>query len=219
MDINVKNLADSGDIKSLKYLFVDSLDVDPTFVRYEEDYNYCKSVPGLLETHIELTPFSNNEADWDEAYWAKLKMDLIKNFSNERMSHMRKVAKTFLADKVERILAERSRKVEVKEVEKTKVNVTPTPSTSSAKAYPSKEEQERILAEERRKLEREQLEFEAKQEAERKRREEQRRRILEQSSQRVHTTQSGTVSKKVIGIAAAAVAVTLTAVAIYVLLK
>lgn len=58
--MEIKKYADSGDIKSLKYIFVDSLDVDPTFARYEEEYNYCKSIPGLLEPHIELTPFSEN---------------------------------------------------------------------------------------------------------------------------------------------------------------
>ena len=45
MNTEIKKYADSGDIKSLKYIFVDSLDVDPTFVRYEEEYNYCKSIP------------------------------------------------------------------------------------------------------------------------------------------------------------------------------
>lgn len=56
MDAEIKKFADSKDLKSLKYIFVDSLDVDPTFVRYEEEYNYCKSIPGLLESHIGLTP-------------------------------------------------------------------------------------------------------------------------------------------------------------------
>ena len=68
-------------------------------------YNYCKSIPGLLEPHIELTPFSENRANWTEEYWTSLKMDLIKNFSDKRMSHMRDVAQVFLADKVQRILA------------------------------------------------------------------------------------------------------------------
>ena len=42
MDIRIKNYADARDLKELKYIFVDALDVDPTFVRYEEEYNYCK---------------------------------------------------------------------------------------------------------------------------------------------------------------------------------
>lgn len=108
MNMQIKKYADSGDLKSLKYIFVDSLDVDPTFVRYEEEYNYCKSIPGLLEPHIELTPFRKNKADWNEEYWTCLKMDLVKNFSDRRMSHMREVAKVFLAEKIERILAERA---------------------------------------------------------------------------------------------------------------
>ncbi len=80
----------------------------PRLRAMRKNINYCKSVPGLLEDHIELTPFRANKADWDEAYWTSLKMDLIKNFSDRRMSHMREVAKVFLADKMQRILAERA---------------------------------------------------------------------------------------------------------------
>lgn len=108
MNTKIKKYADSGDIKSLKYIFVDSLDVDPTFVRYEEEYNYCKSIPGLIENHIELTPFKLNRSEWNEEYWSSLKMDLIKNFSDKRMCHMREVAQVFLSDKVQRILVERA---------------------------------------------------------------------------------------------------------------
>lgn len=108
MDAEIKKFADNKDLKSLKYIFVDSLDVDPTFVRYEEEYNYCKSIPGLLEPHIELTPFTQNQAAWNEAYWTNLKMDLVKNFSDKRMMHMREVAKVFLATKIKRILEERA---------------------------------------------------------------------------------------------------------------
>ncbi len=39
MNTEIKKYADSGDIKSLKYIFVRLfLDVDPTFARYEEEY-------------------------------------------------------------------------------------------------------------------------------------------------------------------------------------
>ena len=163
MNTEIKKYADSGDIKSLKYIFVDSLDVDPTFVRYEEEYNYCKSIPGLLESHVELTPFKTNKADWNEEYWTSLKMDLVKNFSDRRMSHMREVAQVFLADKVQRILAERASnytvqttltpKVESIRVEKTE-SITPTPEVTVKQPSISKAEvQARQLEEEKRKLE------------------------------------------------------------------
>ena len=163
MNTEIKKYADSGDIKSLKYIFVDSLDVDPTFVRYEEEYNYCKSIPGLLESHVELTPFKTNKADWNEEYWTCLKMDLVKNFSDRRMSHMREVAQVFLAEKVQRILAERASnnivqttrnlKVEPIRAEKTE-SVTSASVVTEKQPFISKAEmQERQLEEEKRKLE------------------------------------------------------------------
>lgn len=109
MDIEIKKFAESRDLKSLKYIFVDSLDVDPTFETYKDEYNYCKSIPGLLEQHIELTPFTGDESSWNEAYWTKLKMDLLKNFSDRRMTHMREVANVYLDEKAQRIRAERIR--------------------------------------------------------------------------------------------------------------
>lgn len=220
MNTEIKKLADSGDIKSLKYIFVDSLDVDPTFVRYEEEYNYCKSIPGLLEPHVELTPFSENKADWNEEYWTSLKMDLIKNFSDKRMSHMRDVAQVFLADKVQRILAERaanktvqqniSPKAEPVQTEKA-TNVTPKPDAAPKEPAISKSElQARQLEEERRKWEAENKAHQEREARERAARMEKQRRMQSQ-------TQTGDgFPKKAIGIAVAAVTV---AVVVFLLLK
>ena len=219
MNTEIKKFADSGDIKSLKYIFVDSLDVDPTFVRYEEEYNYCKSIPGLLEPHVELTPFSENKANWTEEYWTSLKMDLIKNFSDKRMSHMRDVAQVFLADKVQRILAERAAnntiqqsvapKAEPVQTEKV-ANITPKP---DVKPSISKAElQARQLEEERRKLEAENKAHQEREARERAARMEQQRRMQAQKQSR---TGDG-FPKKAIGIAVAAVTV---AVVLILLLK
>lgn len=106
MHDGIKKSADIGDIKRLKYTFVDSLDVDPTFEEYLDDYNYCAD-KGLFERHKDLTPFSDRKADWNDDYWQKIKRDLLKNFSRERLDHMRKVALVVLADKVERLKRER----------------------------------------------------------------------------------------------------------------
>lgn len=136
MNTEIKKYADSGDIKSLKYIFVDSLDVDPTFVQYEEEYNYCKSIPGLLESHVELTPFKADKTDWDERYWTSLKMDLVKNFSDRRMAHMREVAQVFLADKIQRILTERASHVSVQKTSITEVRPVSAAVGKSAHATP-----------------------------------------------------------------------------------
>ena len=222
MNTEIKKFADSGDIKSLKYIFVDSLDVDPTFVRYEEEYNYCKSIPGLLEPHVELTPFSENKSNWTEEYWTSLKMDLIKNFSDKRMSHMRDVAQVFLADKVQRILAERAAnntiqqnvtpKAEPIQTEKV-ANITPKPGLTPKEPFISKAElQARQLEEERRKLEAENKAHQEREARERAARMEQQRRMQTQPQ-----SQTGDgFSKKAIGIAVAAVTV---AVVLILLLK
>ena len=222
MNTEIKKFADSGDIKSLKYIFVDSLDVDPTFVRYQEEYNYCKSIPGLLEPHVELTPFSENKANWTEEYWTSLKMDLIKNFSDKRMSHMRDVAQVFLADKVQRILAERAAnntiqqsvapKAEPVQTEKV-ANITPKPDVTPKEPSISKAElQARQLEEERRKLEAENKAYQEREARERAARMEQQRRMQTQPQ-----SQTGDgFSKKAIGIAVAAVTV---AVVLILLLK
>lgn len=224
MDKKIKQYADDGDLTSLKYIFVDSLDVDPTFAQYEDAYNYCKAIPGLLEQHIELTPFINDASQWTETYWAKLKMDLKKNFSDQRMSHMRKVARAFLADKAQRILKERQASL----VSTTTAPIQSAPHTSTRPAsptpkvqstVPSEAEQEKALQAERQRIEAENRRIAAEQEA-KKRAAAARAAALEKENQRFERqqrTESGAFPKKAVGIAIAVVAVVL--VVVFLLLK
>ena len=208
MDIRIKNYADARDLKELKYIFVDALDVDPTFVRYEEEYNYCKSIPGLLEDHIELTPFRQDKSRWDEAYWTSLKMDLVKNFSDRRMMHMKEVAQVFLAEKITRILKERDAAVAPPSitsspVPKIEIKVEPASTTNAVPSISRAEQEKRDLEEAKRKLEEKNRRTEAVRQAEAKRIEQQ-RRIHQTTTQ---TTPTGDSSKKAIGIAVAVLAV------------
>lgn len=208
MDIRIKSYADNRDLKELKYIFVDALDVDPTFVRYEEEYNYCKSIPGLLESHIELTPFRQDKNRWDEAYWTSLKMDLVKNFSDRRMMHMKEVAQVFLAEKITRILKERdavvtSPSIVSPVVPKVEEKADPVVTTNATSSISRAEQEKRELEEAKRKLEEENRRTEAVRQAEAKRIEQQ-RRIHQTSTQ---TMPSGDSSKKAIGIAVAVLAV------------
>lgn len=221
MNTEIKKYADSGDLKSLKYIFVDSLDVDPTFARYEEEYNYCKAIPGLLEPHVELTPFEENAAAWNEEYWTRLKMDLIKNFSDRRMSHMREVAQVILADKVQRIHAECGAGISDQKAPaaraasipaETPVYIGPKSEETRKKTSGSKAAaQARQLEKEKRKLEAEnraQAEIREREARERAARVEQQKQAEYQAGDRF--------PKKAIGIAVAAVAV---AVVLFLLLK
>lgn len=132
MDI-VKQYADERNLQALKYVFVNALEVDPTFDHYKEKYNYCKSIPNLLEPYAELTPFVEDKNKWDEAYWDKLKIDLLKNFSDKRMMHMVDVAQVVRADKIKRLRAERAAAAAAKAAEQEK-KASPS-SVSSQKSH------------------------------------------------------------------------------------
>lgn len=112
MLLEVKKCAENGNIKGLRYIFLDALDVDPTFEKYREDYEYCKKLEGFFETHQELSGLHQNEAGWNAGYWEQLKADLTKNFSEKRYAHMIRVAKVVYAGKIERLMQERARKLE-----------------------------------------------------------------------------------------------------------
>ena len=115
MIAGIKKCIDEGDIKGLRYIFLDSLDIDPTFEKYKDDYAVCKKLDGLFEPYTELTPLFVNHAEWDMDYWGKLKYDLKHNFSEKRFEHMIEVAKVIYSEKIERLLAERSAKESINE--------------------------------------------------------------------------------------------------------
>ena len=103
----IKKCADAQDIKGLRYIFADCLDVDPTFEKYRESYEFCKEISGLFEPHRELNGIMEDQRKWSREYWDQLKMDLMKNFSQIRFEHMIQVAKVVYVDKIERLLKER----------------------------------------------------------------------------------------------------------------
>ena len=85
---NVKNYAESGNMRGLHYIFRDALDADPTFEDYLESYRYCENIPGFFEKHREITPFAGKDFWQSTTYWNQLKMDLTENFSRERYEHL-----------------------------------------------------------------------------------------------------------------------------------
>ncbi len=110
MILGIKKCIENKDIVGLRYIFLDSLDVDPTFEQYQSDYNVCKNIEGMFEPYIELTPLSLSSSDWNMEYWGKIKFDQKKNFSEKRFEHMRTIAKEVHAEKVKRLMAEREEK-------------------------------------------------------------------------------------------------------------
>lgn len=88
----------SGKGSDLRYFFVDSLNIDPTFTSYQDDFDYCLK-HNVFEQHRQLTPFRTNKAEWDKNYWLNIKADLQDNFSVDRMRHMIEIAKVIYRGK------------------------------------------------------------------------------------------------------------------------
>ena len=156
MHKNVKEHAELGDIKWLRYFFRESLDIDPTFEEYKEDYECACKVPGMIVPYQELTPLTDDQTRWDIDYWIKLKRDLMENFSVKRLEHMKKVARVIHADKLERIIKEREkaeiqeRKKVLKETKEVKLGSTDKKVTDDSEDIEAKIRQRE--AEERKKI-------------------------------------------------------------------
>lgn len=135
----IKEYAGSGNVVGLHYIFRDALDADPTFEYYLDSYRYCEEkVPNFFDAHRELTPFSQEPRQWDNAYWVQMKMDLMENFSKERYEHLRKVARVYYAEKIQRIREEERQKNAVQ-----KPIAYPAPSKTVRSTTATKEEADR----------------------------------------------------------------------------
>ena len=99
MHDEVKRAIDNGKGSDLRYLFVDSFNIDASFESYQEDFEYCLK-HDVFDKHRELTPFRYSEADWSKEYWLNLKLDLQENFSEKRMRHMIAVARVIYKDNI-----------------------------------------------------------------------------------------------------------------------
>lgn len=147
MIAEVKKYIDNNDIKGIRYVFIDSLDVDPTFDKYRETYEECKNIVGLFEEYEELSELSPNKNLWNREYWKNIKIDLEQNFSKKRFEYMIEVAKVVYAEKVERL--NRERKLEKNEnVQNTQAFIE----NNNIKTVNSKQENSTSLKEEEDKL-------------------------------------------------------------------
>lgn len=160
MHNEVKERVENKDIRGLQYVFVNCLDVDPTFEKYKEDYAYCcKNAPEMFEAHEDRTPLTNNQGSWNDDYWNKLKMDLLKNFSKKRFEHMRKVAQVVYAEKISMLKSSRKQEQEEEKRRIEEQNKNQVHSGSSSqdsvqqKVKESKQEQDREIAKEQKEIE------------------------------------------------------------------
>lgn len=84
------NAVSANNVTGIRIMMKDSLLVDPTFREFDDMEKAARSVPGLYDIHDgrEL-----KASGWDDDYMNKQMVQVIGNFSRERIDHLKKVVR------------------------------------------------------------------------------------------------------------------------------
>lgn len=80
----------SGNIRRIRIMMKDSLLVDPTFKEFEEMEKKVKTIKGIYDTH-DGRIFEHDDKKWDDNYMDKQMVQLVSNFSDERIKHIKDI--------------------------------------------------------------------------------------------------------------------------------
>lgn len=111
---------DSNDLLMARIMLKDSLLVDPTFKEFNEMLAYAEGRIDIYEEHDGET-LKNDASAWTKDYMNEQLMQLVNNFSRERVALLKRICRNIYADKAERIQSERvitktNRKIPQKEI-------------------------------------------------------------------------------------------------------
>ena len=87
-----RNAVAAGNITSIRIMMKDSLLVDPTFGEFEEMSNATKTVDDLFDPH-DGRELVFDKSNWNDDYMDKLMVQVVGNFSHERLDHLKEVVK------------------------------------------------------------------------------------------------------------------------------
>lgn len=90
------NAVDKNSVKDIRIMMKDSLLVDLTFEQFDEMARLAKDVKGLYQEHKDgghFDPLDLDVSKWDDDYMNGLMVDVVDNFSHERLNHLKKVVR------------------------------------------------------------------------------------------------------------------------------
>lgn len=87
-----RNAVTSKNVIGLRIMMKDSLLVDLTFAEFEEMNTLARDVPGLFDPH-DGYGFEGDRSSWNDTYMNKLMVQVIDNFSHERVNHLKEVVR------------------------------------------------------------------------------------------------------------------------------
>ena len=81
-----------GDLRGIRIMMKDSLLVDLTFEEFKEMDDIARGVSGLYEAH-DGRDLDDNTSAWNDNYMNKLMVQVVGNFSERRVEHLKKVVR------------------------------------------------------------------------------------------------------------------------------
>lgn len=84
-----KEAVTSGDVRSVRIMMKNSLLIDPSFEQFKEMEEAASSLQGLYEAH-DGRDFQD-QSTWDDNYMNKLMVQVVNNFSKQRVNHLKEV--------------------------------------------------------------------------------------------------------------------------------
>ena len=82
----------SGNVQRVRIMMKNSMLVDPTFSEFNAMSNATCDLSGLYDIH-DGRELNNNKSMWDDSYMDKLMVQVVGNFSHERVEHLKDVVK------------------------------------------------------------------------------------------------------------------------------
>lgn len=82
----------SGNVQRVRIMMKNSMLVDPTFSEFNAMSNATCDLSGLYDIH-DGRELNNNKSMWDDSYMDKLMVQVVGNFSHERVEHLQAVVK------------------------------------------------------------------------------------------------------------------------------
>jgi len=87
-----KNAVLTEDVKGIRIMMKDSLLVDPTFIEFNEMNMLARNIRGLYEAH-DGRELNIDNSTWNDDYMNKLMVQVVGNFSHERIDHLKDVVR------------------------------------------------------------------------------------------------------------------------------
>lgn len=92
----------NGALLRVKIMLKDSLIIDPTFVQFNEMFAFARrEMPNLLVPY-DGEILENDRSEWNTDLMNTELVEIVNNFSNVRIDHLKKVISVVLADNIKR---------------------------------------------------------------------------------------------------------------------